>query len=606
MPPESDDPAERKRLDAPDRTSTWKRLKTFGRRVFLNEDIFPLVLGSVIGLGGGLGAIAFRKLVTATGEGFRLLREAPVWDSWVAIPVTVALGGLLVGTITRFFAREVKGHGVPEVMSAVAKNRGIIRMRVVLAKAIASALSIGSGGSVGREGPIVQIGSALGSGLGQLLNAPLVHMRTLVGCGAAAGISATFNAPFAGVLFALEVILRDFRFRSLTPIVCSSVIATAVSRSYFGDIPAFPAPALTLGHPVELGLYVVLGGLAGVAAVFFLRFLYLTEDAADRLRIPDPLKAALGGLLVGGLALECREVMGVGYETIENTLNGTGGLTIAAFVLLFGAKILATSVTLASGGSGGVFAPSLFMGAMLGGAVGYAFQAVLPGFVTQPEAYALVGMGAFVAAATHAPLSAILILFELTDDYKIILPLMLASIVSTVVSRRLCAESIYTLKLSRRGESISVDPATNLLASAQVKDVVHSGSLETLQENSSFARIVDALKKSSSSDLAVVDRDGLLLGVVRFRSLKIVLDSQEVHPLLVAKDVCEENPDCLLPDEPLDEAFRAFQDTAEQYIPVVSSTKEARFLGFLSHADIIHYYKKLVEAENSGHNRGPG
>jgi CIC family chloride channel protein len=586
--------------------TTWKRLKTFGRRVFLNEDIFPLVLGSVIGLGGGLGAIAFRKLVTATGEGFRLLREAPVWDSWVAIPVTVALGGLLVGTITRFFAREVKGHGVPEVMSAVAKNRGIIRMRVVLAKAIASALSIGSGGSVGREGPIVQIGSALGSGLGQLLNAPLVHMRTLVGCGAAAGISATFNAPFAGVLFALEVILRDFRFRSLTPIVCSSVIATAVSRSYFGDIPAFPAPALTLGHPVELGLYVVLGGLAGVAAVFFLRFLYLAEDAADRLRIPDPLKAALGGLLVGGLALECREVMGVGYETIENTLNGTGGLTIAAFVLLFGAKILATSVTLASGGSGGVFAPSLFMGAMLGGAVGYAFQAVLPGFVTQPEAYALVGMGAFVAAATHAPLSAILILFELTDDYKIILPLMLASIVSTVVSRRLCAESIYTLKLSRRGESISVDPATNLLASAQVKDVVHSGSLETLQENSSFARIVDALKKSSSSDLAVVDRDGLLLGVVRFRSLKIVLDSQEVHPLLVAKDVCEENPDCLLPDEPLDEAFRAFQDTAEQYIPVVSSTKEARFLGFLSHADIIHYYKKLVEAENSGHNRGPG
>jgi len=577
-----------------------------GRRIFLNADVLPLLVGCAIGLGGGLGAILFRELVTATGDGFRFLREAPAWQSWIAIPATLALGGLLVGTITRFCAREVRGHGVPEVMSAVALHRGVIRIRVVLAKAIASAISIGSGGSVGREGPIIQIGSALGSSLGQMLHAPVVHMRTMVSCGAAAGISATFNAPFAGVLFALEVIARDFRFRSLTPIVCSSVIATAVSRGYFGDIPAFPVPDLILGHPVELGFYAVLGGLAGLAGVFFSRFLYFTEDAADRIRLPDPLKAALGGMLVGILALQFREVMGVGYETIENTLAGTGGLTIAAFALLFAAKILATSVTLASGGSGGVFAPSLFIGAMLGGAVGSIFQTAFPSLVTQPEAYALVGMGALVAATTHAPLSAILILFELTDDYKIILPLMLASIISTVVSRRLCAESIYTLKLSRRGESVSVDPATNLLASAQVKDVLHSSSLETLQENSSFGRIVDALKKSASSDLAVVDRDGSLIGVVRFRSLKIVLDSQEVHPLLVARDVCEESPDCLLPEETLDEAFRAFQDTTEQYIPVVSSIGEARFLGFLSHADILRYYKKLVEAENSGRNGGPG
>jgi CIC family chloride channel protein len=297
--------------------------------------------------------------------------------------------------------------------------------------------------------------------------------------------------------------------------------------------------------------------------------------------------------------------MGVGYETNENALAGTGGLTIATFVLLFGAKILATSITLASGGSGGVFAPSLFLGAMLGGAVGYALQMAFPSLVTQPEAYALVGMGALVAATTHAPLSAILILFELTDDYKIILPLMFASIVSTVVSRRVCAQSIYTLKLSRRGESSFVDPATNLLASAQVTDVLDTKSVETLHENSSFGRIVDVLKKSASSDLAVVDRDGFLIGVVRFRSLKIVLDSQEVHPLLGAKDVCEETFDCLLPEEALDEAFRAFQDTPEQYIPVVRSTAEPRFLGFLSHADILRYYKKLVEAENSGHNGSP-
>lgn len=579
----------------------WRTLTTYGRRVFANADVLPLVLGCAIGLGGGLGAIAFRELVQGTSAGFGALRDGLGAATWIAVPATVALGGLLVGTITRFLAREVRGHGVPEVISALSRQRGVIRLRVVFAKAIASSISIGSGASVGREGPIVQIGAALGSTLGQLLRAPVLYMRIMVSCGAAAGISATFNAPFAGVLFSLEVISKDFRFRSLTPIVCSSVVATAVSRAYFGDVPAFLVPPLALGHPVELGFHVLLGITAGLVGVSFTRFLYLTEDLADRIRLPDPVMGLLGGLMVGLIALEFPRVMGVGYESIEAAILGTPELTALILLLLAGAKILATSLTLASGGSGGIFAPSLFIGAAVGAAAGLALEAAFPTLVTQPGAYALVGMGAVVSATTHAPLSAIVILFELTDDYKIILPLMLASVVSTVVAHRLCPDSIYTLKLSRRGETVAEDPATSVLAEARVRDAMSDVQPDAIREGASFASIVEGLKASPTPDLPVVrDGDGAFLGVVRFRSLKVVLDSRDLHPLLVAKDVCEENPDCLLPDEPLDEAFRTFQESVEQYIPVVSDGEDGRFLGFLSRADIIRHYRRLVEAGRRG------
>ena len=394
---------------------------------------FNLFLAVIIGIIGGYGAVGFRyaiagvqRLAYGTVEpGFSFILGLP-WYLLLLIPV---LGGLIVGPIVTFLATEAKGHGVPEVMASVATSGGIIRGRVAAAKVVASAVSIGSGGSAGSEGPIVQIGSAVASKLSQLLRVSPRRMKTFVGCGAAAGIAATFNAPVAGMLFAVEIILGDFRVAQLSPIILSSVTATAVSRAYLGSAPAFAVPGYELVSPVELLYYVVLGVAAALVAVAFARTLSASESFFERLRFPDWLKPAIGGLVIGIFGVVgLPHVFGVGYEFIEEALSGHLALSLMLILIL--AKIVATSATLGSGGSGGILAPSLFIGAMTGGVVWYTASSISPSIVTSSYgAYALVGMAAVVASVTRAPLQAILILFELTGGYEVILPLMLSSII---------------------------------------------------------------------------------------------------------------------------------------------------------------------------------
>ncbi|MEE8167053.1 MAG: chloride channel protein, partial [Myxococcota bacterium] len=350
-------------------------LRSLGRlrdTVRESDHIYMVVVAALIGLLAGFGAVGFRLLIElvnriAWGQGpvtLEHLAGLPLW--WKVL--APAAGGLVVGLITWRFAREAKGHGVPEVMEAVALRGGRIRPRVVIAKMLASGVCIGSGGSVGREGPIVQIGSALGSTVGQLLKIDRARLRTLVGCGAAAGIAGTFNAPVAGALFALEVILGDFGVTQFSPIVISSVAATVVSRRFLGDFPAFDVPPYSLVHASELFAYVGLGILAGLAALAFTRTLYAFEDAFEKRRAPSWLKPVLGGVLIGLIGIMVPHIFGVGYEAIDQALQGT--MAWKFMLLLVGLKILAVSITIGSGGSGGIFAPSLFIGAMLGGAVG--------------------------------------------------------------------------------------------------------------------------------------------------------------------------------------------------------------------------------------------
>jgi len=400
----------------------------------LSGNAVLMALAVLIGLGGGLGAVGFQHLI----EFFHWLfmgKFRSLLGHHYLLPLVPAVGGGIVGFLVLRWAREAKGHGVPEVMAAVATDEGRIRPRIVLIKSLASALCIGSGGSVGREGPIVQIGSALGSSLGQFFALSGQRLSILVGCGAAAGISATFNAPIAGVIFALEVIVGDFTIRAFSPIIISSVLATTLARHVLGDNPAFTVPQYQAVSPYELLYYGLLGVLAGGLAVTFTRSLYRLEDFFEGLPISQYAKPAIGGLLIGAIGIFFPQVFGVGYDTITDTIhNRFGVLLIAAFFL---AKFIATSLTLGSGGSGGIFAPSLFMGAMMGGIFGHAVHGLTPQITALPGAYALVGMGAFVAGTTHAPLSAMLILFELTDDYQIILPLMLATTISTLIAKRI-------------------------------------------------------------------------------------------------------------------------------------------------------------------------
>ena len=549
----------------------------------------------IVGLAGGLGAVGFRYLIDffqsifygAGGNLLGLVQAIP-WYLKVWVP---AAGGLVVGPLVYFLAREAKGHGVPEVMEAVALRSGIIRKRIVLIKSLASAICIGTGGSVGREGPIVQIGSAIGSTIGQVFRISADRIRTLVGCGAAAGIAATFNAPIAGSMFALEVVLGDFGLATFSPIVISSVVATAISRYFLGDAPAFIVPAYELISAWELPLYVILGLFCSMVAVTFTTVLYRFEDFFDGMKFPEYLKAVLGGLVLGLMGLLLPHILGVGYGAIDLALMQE--LSWWLLFLLTVCKILATSITIGSGGSGGIFAPSLFMGAMAGGFFGTAAHAVFPGVTASPGAYSIVGMGAVVSGTTHGPLSAILILFEMTGDYKIILPLMIACIISSLASGQLLKESIYTLKLARRGVNIREGKEVNILKSIPVKNVMNP-EIETIPESLNLGRLAERISKSKYNSFPVVDDEGNLAGILSFLDYHAAVFDENLKDLVVAKELATRKVVTISLDDNLYNALEKITSKDFSILPVVSPEDPSKLLGILTRRDIIGAYNKAV------------
>ncbi len=553
------------------------------------------VLATLVGLAGGFGAIGFRYLIgfiqaIAYGPGENLLEVAPLtpWYLRIWIP---ALGGLVVGPLVYFLAREAKGHGVPEVMEAVALRSGIIRKRIVIIKSLASAISIGTGGSVGREGPIVQIGSAIGSSVGQVLRISEDRIRTLVGCGAAAGIAATFNAPVAGSMFALEIILGDFGLATFSPIVISSVVATAVSRHFLGNSPAFLVPAYQLVSAWELPLYVILGFFCALVAVTFTTVLYRAEDVFDDLKFPGYLKAFLGGLILGFMGLRFPHILGVGYAAIDVALMQK--LAWWVLLLLVGFKILATSITIGSGGSGGIFAPSLFMGAMAGGFFGSVVHHLFPEVTASPGAYSIVGMGAVVSGTTHGPLSAILILFEMTGDYKIILPLMIACIISSLASGQLLTDSIYTLKLARRGVNIRAGKEVNVLKSMPVANVMNP-KVETISEDITLGGLAERISKSKYKSFPVVDREGRLSGIVTHYDYRDVVFDENLKDLVVVKELATPKVVTVSMDENLYDAMEKITSKDFSLLPVVSTHDPRQLMGVLTRRDIISAYNSAI------------
>lgn len=562
----------------------------------ISEAHFLIILAVLIGLGGGLGAVGFRWLINTVRYLF-LERGAELLGSPYLLPLIPAVGGLLVGFIVLRWAPEARGHGVPEVMAAVATNDGIIRPRVAIVKSLASALCIGSGGSVGREGPIVQIGSALGSSIGQLFGLTDQRLKILVGCGAAAGISATFNAPIAGVIFALEIILGDFTISAFSPILISSVLATALSRHMLGNEPAFNVPHYQLASPYELGYYALLGILGGIAAVGFTRALYWMEDGFELLPISEYAKPVIGGLLLGCIGIFFPQVFGVGYEAITETIHNQTGLTLLA--VLFLAKFLATTLTLGSGGSGGVFAPSLFLGAMIGGIFGNAVHFLSPELTAQPGAYALVGMGVFIAGTTHAPLTAMIILFELTDDYMIILPLMLATTISTLIAKWLYSESIYTLKLSRRGLRISQGIDVSILESIRVRDI-QSMHFVSVSVDTPLGKIVQLLQQGELTDFPVIDSDQTLRGIVTFQDIRSVMMKSELYSFLIAADFMKADPPAVRADSSLLDALHLFTQSDVRHLPVVNGPNDNRVIGIITRSSLMERYNQALRKQMSG------
>lgn len=557
-----------------------------------------IIIAIIIGILGGFAGIGIRTMILwiselSFGAGNNFL-ENVMNTSWYWILIIPAIGGLIVGPIIYFFAPEAKGHGVPEVMEAILLKGGAIRPRVAFLKAVASAITIGTGGSVGREGPIIQIGSSIGSTVGQFFRVPSKRLKTLVGCGAAAGIAAAFNAPIAGALFAVEIILMDFAVAQFSPIVISSVMATVISRNFEGDFAAFIVPKYQLVSPYEIGFYFILGALSGLTAYLFIKSLYMSEDFFDnKLKMPGYLKPALGGLIIGIIALTFPQIMGVGYDSINNALYGNM-IWYIALILIF-LKIIATSITLGSGGSGGIFAPSLFMGAMLGYFFGSFVHQYFPDITATPGAYALVAMGGLVAGTTRAPITAIIIVFELTNDYHIILPLMITCIISTILSARFSSESIYTLKLLLRNIGIKEGVETNVMDSIDVKDV-YSTDFESINATDNFSQVVNSIISGKEFDFPVLTEGGRILGIISLNDIKDYLfEKDSLQNLLIAGDIANTNFDTITPDDNCGTAMEKLRYSRYEGLPVIEKKGSEKIIGFIRRKEILDAYHKAIE-----------
>lgn len=558
-----------------------------------------LLLALLVGAGAGAGAIVFRWLIKTftlvlsghsdySAAGHAANPHLPGLGRWFVILAPVA-AGLLYGPLVHFFAREARGHGVPEVMYAVARKGGRIAPQVAAVKALASALCIGGGGSVGREGPIVQIGSALGSTFGRALKVPESRMRVLVACGAAGGIAATFNAPLAGVFFAMELILRDFAAASFGMVVISSVTASVIGRASLGNLPFLQLPAFTVSNVAQYGLFAAVGVIAGVVGVGFTRVLYLIEDACDwAWRGPEWLRPAAGGVLLGGLLLVLPEMYGVGYPILGRGV--AGAYAIGFLLVLMVGKAVATSLTIGIGGSGGVFAPSLFIGAMLGAACGQTLHELIPATAGPVGAYGLIGMGAVFAGAARAPITAVIIMFELTGEYSIILPLMAAIVLATGVSRLLSGDTIYTLKLRRRGVDLDAHPTADSLVNTQVGQVCEAVTV-TAPADLDLLSAAGLLSASEAGYLAVLATDGAYVGVATAGAVAQALADGE-HDASRLAAVTEAVPP-VRADETLERALDVLERSGAPAVPVLDAAG-SQVVGWLSLRDILTAMRPTV------------
>lgn len=587
------------------------------------EGILLLVISTIIGASTGFAAVFFIQLIAFIQQrsysAIQSLFPHLGLFSYVVVPVG---GALLVGPLIAWFAREAKGHGVPEVMQAIILRGGRIRPRVAIAKITASALCIGTGGSAGREGPIVQVGSALGSSLGQLLHFSDDQIKNLVACGAAAGIAATFNAPIAGVAFAIEVLLSGLQVRMFGNVVISAVSASIVSQIFLGDRPAFTVPAYTLHSPLTLVFYLLLGLAAAFVGVFFIRMLAWFEDIFDNWKFPLALKPAVGALLLGllgycylllpgigfsdvksfqlGMPLieNIPHVYGAGFTFIEQALQGSINFWLLALLIIL--KPLATSFTLGSGNSGGVFAPSLFTGAMLGGALGSLFASWKPELAGPTGAYALVGMAAVFAACARAPLTAMLIVFEMSNDYSLILPLMVAAVTASYLAQTLYPESIYTIKLTRKGIHFSQGRDMDIMQGVQVREVMNKNPV-TINKNKPLAELYQQFQETNFLGFPVLDEDGKLWGIVTLQDLEKTLH-QEAFNLreLKVKDVAVIDPITVYDDEPIWSAIQKMAPRDLARLPVVARNAEKKLLGLISRSDILRAYDVGIVRKQRG------
>ncbi len=575
---------------------TYMRILVRFRGLLRNDHLVLSVLALVVGVAAGAAVIGFRETIAlfqtaAYGSGtewfYQHVQKLPWWQI-LAMPV---LGGLIVGAIVHHVMPERRPQGVADVIEACALRGGWMSSRVGLGAAIASAASIGFGASVGREGPAIHLGASLSGWLGRRLHLPRSLTRTLLGCGVAAAVAASFNAPVAGALFASEVVIGHYALKAFAPIVIASVAGTAMSRSWFGDFPAFAIHDIGLASFWEFPAFALLGIVAGVAAILFMNAIGAAARAAEASRLPGWSRPAVAGLVVGLIALAFPQVLGVGYGVTESALLLEFPLYLC--IVLVVAKIVATAVSLGFGFGGGVFSPSLVIGATLGAAFGFIATAVFPDLSSGPSAYTIVGMGAVAAAVLGAPISTTLIVFEMTGDYALTLAVMVAVVIASEITHHFYGRSFFAKQLRGRGIDIRGGFESEVMRSIGIKAVL-AGDADTMTPAASLREIRATLQSSRSGEIFVLDDRGGLYGTITLPDLSELAFDAATDDLIKALDVARPHPPVLTVDDDLESALSLMSETGEEHVAVVEDTDSMKFLGCVHHREVMAAYNRAL------------
>lgn len=571
-----------------------------------------LIFSIAVGLVAGSGAILFDYLLRLTSSFFLEglggytppTPEHPFYSdsySWLLLLAPV-IGGLISGFLVFTFAPEAEGHGTDAMVDSFHRKRGIIRKRVPLIKTIASVVTIGSGGSAGKEGPIAQIGAGFGSYLATLFRLSDRDRRILLLAGTAGGIGAIFRAPLGAAIFACEVLYRDteIEYEGLLPSILSSIVAYSVFTSFYASGPLFKTPRLTFSHPVELLFYAIFGLICAGVGYIYIRFFYGVRDRFFRLlRIDDRLKPAIGGLMLGLLALYLPQVLGGGYGWIQMAIDGK--LALYSMLLFAFAKILATSFTISSGGSGGVFAPSLFIGAMLGGFFGGVVSRLFPDTILMPNAFVMVGMGGFFAGVAKVPIASLIMVSEMAESYGLLVPMMLVSAVSFLFLRR---ATLYEKQVPTRVDSPAHqgDFAVDLLRQIKVRDAMPKDRKPVLiPEAASIEEVLKFVSETTFSNFPVIDRKGRMIGIISLNDMRrVIFDEEVLRGLVIARDISTPEVVTISLDDDLSAALKGLTMVNVDDIPVVDPKDPTKVVGMLTRKDILSaYHRELMRLRAS-------
>jgi CIC family chloride channel protein len=569
------------------------RLKKF----LPGENSLMVIIASAIGLTAGLANIVFRSVTEFVHEMIFVPGEAIVQQGgWhiLLLPLIPMTGMVLLIPLSLMFPGKVNGYGFTKFLKKVNLEGGVVKFRNVIIKIVSTALTIGTGGSAGVEGPIAQVGGGLGSQFGQFFRVSGARMKVYIAAGCAGGVGAMFNAPIAGVFFASEIVLLGtYEISSFSALVISSAMATVISRAYYGESPAFPIPDYHLVNPlVEIPLYILMGIIIGVIAVIHIRIFYAVRDRFAGINMHPQLKPIYGAFLVGSLAIFFPQIMGDGYHYIENVLSGHGLISVMLALILM--KIVATAITLGSGGAGGVFAPALFIGAVIGGVFGGVAHDILPAYTANPGAYAAVGIGAFLAASTHAPVTAIFLLFEMTGNYLIIIPIMLSSIIGTVVASKLNPDSIDTVDFTREGIDIHEGMEMAIMKSIKVGAVM-SEDVDFISEKANINQLMDIFRMADRSFyFPVIDESGRMTGIISMQDVKWIIHDEEQRMEAIVGNVCSRKVLVITPEDNLHTAMTIFDLKGIEEIPVVEATDNRWVVGMLRRRDVLARYNREI------------